>query len=278
VTVHLYTVTWNEADMLGFFFRHYDAWVDRYVVYDDGSVDGTIERLCRHPRVEVRRFPRLVPDSFVASHRALHESCWQESRGVADWVVVTAVDEHLHVPGVPMDRYLADLEREGVTYVPALGFQMISEDVPDASERLCETRTRGAPFWQMNKLSLFDPTAIEETGFEEGRHEAAPRGRLQLPREDELLLLHYKYLGFERTRARHARLETGLGAGDRARRRGVQYGWTTEQLRADWDRTMRESVDVGAVRAADVHRVPRWWRQPGAHRAVSLVRKLRNRL
>ena len=38
--VHLYTICWDEADMLGFFFRHYDSWVDRYVIYDDGSTEG----------------------------------------------------------------------------------------------------------------------------------------------------------------------------------------------------------------------------------------------
>ena len=41
--VDLYTVCWNEADFLPFFFRDYDPWVDRYVVYDDGSTDGTAE-------------------------------------------------------------------------------------------------------------------------------------------------------------------------------------------------------------------------------------------
>ena len=29
--------------MLAFFFRHYDPWVDRYVIYDDGSTDGSLE-------------------------------------------------------------------------------------------------------------------------------------------------------------------------------------------------------------------------------------------
>lgn len=62
--VHLYTVSWNEQAMLGYFFRHYDRFVDRYVFYDDGSDDGTRERLDAHPRVEVRRFERTDPHSF----------------------------------------------------------------------------------------------------------------------------------------------------------------------------------------------------------------------
>ena len=95
MSVDLYTVCWNEVDMLGFFFRHYDSWVDRYFVYDDGSTDGSLDLLARHPRVEVRRFEHTDPDSFVLSHQAFHNTVWKESRGQADWVVITALDEHL---------------------------------------------------------------------------------------------------------------------------------------------------------------------------------------
>src|SRR6516225_4910569 len=97
VTTHLYTVCWDEADMLGFFFRHYDPWVDQYVVYDDGSTDGSREILQAHPKVELRNFTRVKLNSFALSHKAMQDEAWKESRGRADWVVVTAIDEHLHV-------------------------------------------------------------------------------------------------------------------------------------------------------------------------------------
>ena len=45
--IHLYTICWNEERMLPFFFRHYDQWVDRYVVYDDNSTDATLEKILR---------------------------------------------------------------------------------------------------------------------------------------------------------------------------------------------------------------------------------------
>ena len=39
--VWLFTMSWNEERMLPFFFRHYDRFIDRYIVYDDGSTDRT---------------------------------------------------------------------------------------------------------------------------------------------------------------------------------------------------------------------------------------------
>jgi hypothetical protein len=67
--IHLYTVCWDEADMLGFFFRHYDPWVDRYVIYDDGSTDGSLDILRANPRVEVGSSNEPTPShSFCRTH------------------------------------------------------------------------------------------------------------------------------------------------------------------------------------------------------------------
>jgi hypothetical protein len=91
--VHLYALSLNETAMLGFFFRHYDEIVDRYFIYDDGSTDGTLEMLRAHPKVECRRFERLVPDSFTLSAHHFHENVWKQSRGRSDWVFLTPIDE-----------------------------------------------------------------------------------------------------------------------------------------------------------------------------------------
>ena len=53
--IDLYALCWNDADMLGFFFRHYDRFVQRYVVYDNASTDHSLEILHANPKVEVRR-------------------------------------------------------------------------------------------------------------------------------------------------------------------------------------------------------------------------------
>jgi glycosyl transferase family 2 len=55
VTVHLYTFGWNEMPMIGFFLRHYEPWVDKFIFFDDGSTDGTLELLASKSNVEIRR-------------------------------------------------------------------------------------------------------------------------------------------------------------------------------------------------------------------------------
>jgi hypothetical protein len=263
--IHLYTLCWNEADMLGFFFRHYDPWVDRYIIFDNNSTDRSLEILHRHPKVEVRRFRQTHDDSFVLSELHLHNNAWKESRGQVDWVVVTDIDEHLQAAGWDNLVYLTACARRGITLIPAIGYQMVSEDLPAESERLATTRTLGAPWSVMNKLRIFNPNAILETSYTPGQHRAQPVGELRLPPRDEMMLLHYKYLGFERTFLRLQRQNLGLGTTDLSEGHGDQYRWSLERFRAEWDTIRDRAVDVGKPGfrpwlSTDQGRP--WWRPP----------------
>jgi hypothetical protein len=60
-------------------------------------------------------------DSYVLAAQDVHNNCWKESRGLADWVIITAVDEFLYAPN--LKSYLAECAKEGVTAIPALGFK-----------------------------------------------------------------------------------------------------------------------------------------------------------
>jgi len=257
--IHLYAQCWNDEFMLPFFFRHYDPIVDRYIIYDDGSTDASLQILANHPRTEVRSFPRSNPESFVLSEQSFSNQCWKESRGEADWVIVTDIDEHLFHIG--FRRYLSDASREGVTLVPALGFQMIADELPAGHEQLSRSYQFGAPWGRMLKASIFDSAAITEINFGLGRHWAEPSGEVWAPPTDEVLLLHYKYLNVRRTYARHQELLHRLGPGDLAGGFGHKYGWSLPQLESDWDNVRRNAVDyrefVGAQPSA--YPIERWW-------------------
>jgi Glycosyl transferase family 2 len=199
--------------MLGFLFRHYDPLVQRFVVYDDGSTDDSLEILRSNPKVEVRPTPPYSdPDSRILSGTSILECCWKESRGVADWVIVTDIDEHLYHHR-DLEGYLKTCKERGVTIIPALGYQMLAEEFPKEGIWLCRSVTMGAPWHKMNKLNIFAPDEIESTNYQPGRHRAALVGNVVAPARDELLLLHYKFLGFDAPNS--ATSSTGAGRGKR---------------------------------------------------------------
>lgn len=261
--VHLYTISWNEADIIPFFFRHYDTFVDRYVVYDDGSTDDTISLLAQNPKVEIRQFARTNSDSFVLSHQTLQNEVWKESRNNADWVVITAIDEHLTIRRCAVGEYLAECKASGVTLIPAIGYQMVSEEFPSTEEMLSTSRTMGAPSHYMNKLSIFNPSAVVDCGFTVGRHQAKPVGSLKYPARDELILLHYKKLNFERTLERQMGLAARLGKIDNENGWGGHYSWERQKLREVWDETQANAVNTFATDfdCNDSFEPPLWWRR-----------------
>jgi len=267
MTIHLYATCWNEAKLLPFLFRHYDPIVDRYVIFDDGSTDGTSDLLKAHPRVELRQFPRTDLDDFIKSNQALQNEVWKESRDRADWVIIIDVDEHLFVRGVPLRDFLVRCKSQSITLIPALGYQMISEDFPEPEEHLCYTRTWGAPWSHMSKLGIFNPDAIEETNFPKkgGRHTANPKGHIKLPERDELLLLHYKYLGFERTFERNKIQLDHVGEKQKAHylAGNIRYAWSRERLRKHWNRMKEEGIDISSLdlKSRESHLGSRWWRK-----------------
>jgi glycosyltransferase involved in cell wall biosynthesis len=272
--VHLYALCWNDARMLGFFFRHYDPFVTRYIIFDDGSDDGSLDILRAHPRVEVRPVPEHLRPVGVRTAAMLWNNCWKESRGGTDWVIVGEIDEHLDHPD--MLGYLRACPAEGVTAIPALGFQMTSRQFPKPDERLCTTLTFGCPRLGMSKLSIFNPDAIEEINYDLGRHRANPTGRVFTPRRDEVLNRHYKYIDVDYVRERHRALGTRLSKEESEKSLGIHWFYNDEELLREWAKLENEAVDLADpnLNLTEVHRnTARWWSELriGADRPLEMA-------
>lgn len=197
ICVHLYALCWNEERMLPFFFRHYDAFVDRYLIFDNDSSDRSREILENHPRVTVERF--AFRGSFLEAARNFYNNCWKASLGTADWVLMCNIDEHLD--HADLVGYLHSCTSRGITLIVPEGYEMVSpvfpEDrpFPEGTVPLCRQVRTGARCSRLDKPQLFRPDHLREINFEAGRHSARPEGLVKCPRTAEVRLLHYKYLG-----------------------------------------------------------------------------------
>jgi hypothetical protein len=195
----------------------------------------------------------------MLSAKVLFDECWKQSRGHADWVICACIDEHLFHPNGR--HYLSDCAAEGATLIPALGFQMISNSRPQPAETLCRDYTFGVPWHQMMKLCIFNPNAITEINYSVGLHQADPIGQIQVPKIDELMLFHYKYMGFEETHLRHQEAAKRLEAEDIHRGWGHKYSWSEAKLKEDWNNILDKSFDITTIRTAPASYYPikPWW-------------------
>jgi hypothetical protein len=142
---------------------------------------------------------------------------------------------------------------------------MLCEHFPEREKLLCRSVTKGACYAFYSKLNIFSPNEIDTVNYSPGRHTAAPTGHVVLPARDELLLLHYHYLGFERVRKRYAEMLARQRKTDIAMEWGRQYSWSSEQLREDWNGIASRLVDVArpSLKPWKTHQGLRWWREPG---------------
>lgn len=220
--IELYTITWNDMRVLPFFLRHYESWVDRIVVFDDHSDDGSLELLRTHPKVDLRVLPEKG-DSFVLTALHIWNHAWKESRNRADWVIATNVDEFFRSAPDPQ-KFLQAAKEAHFTIVHPLGFEMYGEHFPASDANLIESLKFGVPMFGQDKQQIFNPNAISEMRFLPGRHMCAPQGRLKTLQTHEARLFHYKYVD---TRGylvpRQAALRDRMLGGDIVKGFGQQY-------------------------------------------------------
>ena len=226
--------------MLPYFFRHYDSLVDRYFIDDNGSTDRSRDVLAANRKVVLGEF-HITGGSFVQAAAAHYNQCWKQSRGLADWVIVVNVDEHVY--HADLRAYLGACTANGVSIIRPQGYNMVADGWPSSRKPLWKTVQHGMrdPIW--DKPQVFDPNRIAEINFQVGRHSASPTGEVLFPRTERARMLHYKYLGADYLLRRHAELGSRFPAADFERGWGYQYRWDAQRNVEELER-----VRAGAVR------------------------------
>lgn len=241
MVIHVYSLCWNEEKMLPYFFKHYDKIADKYYIIDNNSTDNSYSILKSHPNVVVNKID-LEGCSFEQAAKQQYDSIWKQSRGIADWVIICDVDEHLY--NRDLRNYLEKCTSSGITLIVPTGYEMISEVFPSSDKPLYETIRYGVRTKFMDKPQMFNPAEIKEINFWVGRHGAEPVGNVRNPSNREVLLLHYKYLGFNYFNNRYSELKTGLREGDIDCGYGHQYFWDEKEKRDQFLKLKNQSKKV----------------------------------
>ncbi|MDM5356375.1 glycosyltransferase family 2 protein (plasmid) [Peribacillus sp. RS7] len=239
--IHLYALCWNEEKMLPYFFKHYDNIVDQYYIFDNDSTDNSLSILRSHSKVNVNKF-EIQGFSVVQSTLDQYNQCWKHNKVKADWVIICNIDEHFYHPN--FRKYLEECTSNGITLIVPEGYEMVSDLFPNSNEPLYESIRYGVKKEYLDKPQIFNPSEIKDINFSVGRHSASPTGNVKKPSNKEILLLHYKYIGFNYLNRRLSELRTRLRVMDHINKWGYHYLWDEEKKLQEFEKLKKESVKV----------------------------------
>ena len=258
MTIWLYAIIRDEAPILPYLLRHYLPWVDKLIFYDGGSTDGTREIIRaamanpegKRGHVELRDWAGsegLVDDEF----HVFANTQWHEARGEADWVIWIDADEFLvdgrlkmGDGGGGMRELLSGYLAAGVEVPRIQGYTMCSRTFPTTDGQIYDEVKTGFPDLIWSKPAIFQPKI--NMMFTMGRH--GIEGNVCRPTRSagaEIKLLHYRALGLEYLKARHARNWARVPARCREMSLGAntQPGWKENHGVAWFEERMKEPME-----------------------------------
>lgn len=228
--IWVFALMHNEAALLPFFMRHYQAVADRVIIFDDHSDDGTAELAAAYARVSVRPYPGEGLDDQEFSDFAART--YPEARGRADWCLWVDADEFIYHPD--LRGRLAHYQAAGVTLPNVAGYSMFANAFPATDGQLYDAVTVGAraPFY--DKPVVFNPAL--DLRWIPGKHALAEPVDTARGGAAEIKLLHFRHLGERYFAERNARNYARMSARNVAQGLGYQtypenqaaHGWAAQ--------------------------------------------------
>jgi len=196
--IHLYTILYNEEDLLPFFINHYRTFVSKFFFYDNFSTDSSIE-IIKNSGVdhEIRQYEsNNKQDDLVFTK--IKNNAWKDSKNQnVDYVIVCDLDEFLYHENI--HQFLDEKKKAGITIFKPEGYNMYSNVFPEFKPdlQLTERVKNGCKFEMMDKQVIFSPDDLDEIDYGMGCHYSDPKGNVKATAYGGLKLLHYKGLSLE---------------------------------------------------------------------------------
>lgn len=162
-----YCLVWNEEMMLDYYLRHYSQFCDKIIFYDNESTDRSREIIESYANTEIRTYKTNGKLSDQA-YKDLKTSSIQDSRGNADYVIISDCDEFIYHPNIR--KFLSDTLNKYSVYYPA-GFQMASQTFPTTKGQIYYEVDRGEPSPWYSKPMLINPNLVGDLSYVDGCHE-----------------------------------------------------------------------------------------------------------
>lgn len=191
--IHAHIIAWNEEKILPYTLDHYSEICTKIYVYDNMSTDGSNRIYKKYPKVSVIKWDSKNQINEMNYVNIKNNGYKQYSRKKnVDWVIVCDTDEFLYHPD--LINKLEEYKSKGINVPRISGHDMVSLEFPKYDgKKITEKIKVGSERYQpMSKNIIFDPSLDVNYGI--GAHTFSS-DKAVFSEEEELKLLHYKFLG-----------------------------------------------------------------------------------
>ena len=240
--VHLYTLCWNEMDILPFVVDYWKRFVTHAWVYDNGSTDGSVEYLKQFDWITVEHYESDGMDD--SKLRDIKNSKWKQSKGKADWVIVCDMDEIVYSKDVLKE--LEEASANGYTAVDCDWYWFCEDFLPEYKNDGILLHQKCTKFYNnAGKHLIFNPNEINEINYSIGAHTARPSGNYRPCNNNNIAVFHTnKGFGIEYKAERYKEMNNRLSEIDKKNKWSIHYGFSKEALINDYLICQKKSFNV----------------------------------
>lgn len=253
--IHLYTLCYNEMDILPFVLDYWKLLpIEKAVVYDNGSTDGSVEYLKQFDWIEVRHFETKGQNDVVQAQ--IKSAAWKESVGKCDYVIVCDTDEMIYSPF--LEEELKKMKEGGYNVMGTPWYALCFDERPTYDPNTL-LHKQGHKFYKqyinhvhkwshLGKFMLFDPNKIIDMRYSVGCHISNPFPEIKLYETDKVIAIHINK-GFSEDYFVERRKKMGANLSDVNKMGGmcVEYNYPEKQTRQEYRKYQSESVDVNLI-------------------------------
>lgn len=247
--IDLYTICYNEMDILPFCVDYWKRFCNHAYVFDNGSTDGSIKFLGQFDWIDVIHYDSDGFDDEMLLH--IKNNAWKHSRGVSDWVVVCDCDEVLYSNHLEEElKYMSDND---YTAMGNVWYSFFGDHKPEYHEGklLHELVIKGAKQSinyrdkSIGKIILFNPNEIKEMGYVPGCHDNKTEGNYKLYKSDKVWTFHIdKGFGIDYKMEKYKILSARRSEKNKMYGWGIHYDFPREEVERHYNEGIFNSIDL----------------------------------
>lgn len=245
IKVDVFTLCWNEMDILPFAVDYWKKYANHVTVYDNGSTDGSVEFLEQFDFVTVKHFDTGGKKNND-TQKKIKNDCWKGCD--ADLVVVCDIDEF--ILGNDIIKAFKNMLDDGATLCAPRWYTLISEEKPEHEDgkMLHEIRPMATPLSSGAKTLIFSPKKINAINYGPGSHSCRPNGQAKYYTGNDIFCLHVSHnLSLEYKLQKYKLFSQRRSDTDKRRGYGTHYMYSEKRLQMMWDDSLKHAVNLKEI-------------------------------